>query len=357
MSTPQVGSSSSDSRSPPSLLKQVGSLVAASVLTGVLYVITGYLETPSSTPKFIGLTNVFTIILAVNLIGWLISSWQKTEKYYDLIGSGSYIIGTIYTLFRSKLFYDWSSTLWFRQLLISSLCLIWAIRLGSFLVARVFRHGEDRRFRAVKGHPLTFLPYWVGQVMWITLVGMPIYLVNLQAKTATIAVNDILHNNLRDAVGVNGFTIGLALFIVGFYLEARADHEKSVFKHQKQSGKTSTPWIDTGLWSTSRHPNYLGEIMMWSGIATFALDSLPSSLPLTIACLSSPFFLTLLLTCASGIPILESQAQKDWGDDPRYQAYVARTGVLLPYPIESTLRRVFPFIPTGIPRSQGKKSE
>jgi len=46
--------------------------------------------------------------------------------------------------------------------------------------------------------------------------------------------------------------------------------------------------------------------------------------------LISPFFVLLLLTKISGIPLLEEAADKRWGDDPAYQAYKQRTPVLVP---------------------------
>ena len=46
----------------------------------------------------------------------------------------------------------------------------------------------------------------------------------------------------------------------------------------------------------------------------------------------SPVFVTLLLTKVSGINLLDAIAKKRWGDDPAWQAYVARTPVLFPRP-------------------------
>jgi len=40
----------------------------------------------------------------------------------------------------------------------------------------------------------------------------------------------------------------------------------------------------------------------------------------------------LLFTCYSGIPLQEKQSKARWGEDPEYQAYRARTFLLLPLP-------------------------
>ena len=85
-------------------------------------------------------------------------------------------------------------------------------------------------------------------------------------------------------------------------------------------------FIDVGLWSWSRHPNYFGEITLWVGIAVIALPALDGWQYVTLI---SPVFVYVLLTRISGIPLLESRGKKKWGDDPEYQAYKKRTPVLV----------------------------
>ena len=47
--------------------------------------------------------------------------------------------------------------------------LLWAVRLGSFLFARVSQAGEDRRFRKMKHHFLEFLMTWTLQGLWVVM--------------------------------------------------------------------------------------------------------------------------------------------------------------------------------------------
>ena len=88
-------------------------------------------------------------------------------------------------------------------------------------------------------------------------------------------------------------------------------------------------FITSGLWSWSQHPNYAGEILLWAGIAGIALPTLRGA---QLATLISPLFVFVLLTRISGIPLLRARAKKRWGNDPDYQAYVARTPTLVPRP-------------------------
>jgi steroid 5-alpha reductase family enzyme len=47
-----------------------------------------------------------------------------------------------------------------------------------------------------------------------------------------------------------------------------------------------------------------------------------------VAAAMSPLFVAVLLTRVSGVPLLERAAEKRWGNEPAYRAYVARTRVL-----------------------------
>jgi steroid 5-alpha reductase family enzyme len=179
--------------------------------------------------------------------------------------------------------------------------------------------------------------YWSGQAMWALLVGGPVYLVNLQPE-APAAASTPAHSAFAYVPLVDPVSIGLTLYVLGLFVEWRADAEKAAFKHAPHSA-TRKPWIDTGMWALSRHPNYLGEIMLWTGISLMAADSIQQPTAATVtACVLSPLFLTLLLTRVSGIPLLEEHADKSFGHDAAYQAYKARTGVLLPLPIDRAVR-------------------
>jgi steroid 5-alpha reductase family enzyme len=123
--------------------------------------------------------------------------------------------------------------------------------------------------------------------------------------------------------------LGALVWIFGFAIEATADAQKSRFRADPENkGK----FIDTGLWSWSRHPNYFGEIVLWVGVAIIALPVLQGWQWVTLI---SPVFVTLLLTRISGIPILEKRADEKWGGQEDYEAYKEHTPVLIPRPPES----------------------
>jgi steroid 5-alpha reductase family enzyme len=110
----------------------------------------------------------------------------------------------------------------------------------------------------------------------------------------------------------------------GFGVEATADAQKSRFRANPENRGKS---IQTGLWARSRHPNYLGEIVLWVGVA---IISLPILRGWEWIALISPLFVTVLLTRISGVPILEKRADEKWGGQEDYEAYKERTPVLIP---------------------------
>lgn len=240
----------------------------------------------------------------VNVVAFIPSFAARTEHYYDLTGSFTYISLTVLAL-------ALSSNLDARSIIIGALVLVWAGRLGSFLFRRVKKAGKDGRFDAIKHNFLRFLMFWVIQGLWVTV-------------TAGAAFAAISSGN-KQSFGVLG-AIGLIVWIIGFAIEVVSDSQKSAFKNDPSNdGK----FINVGLWAWSRHPNYFGEITLWSGMAILAYPALSGWQRLTLI---SPFFVVFLLTKISGLPALEKRADKKWGGQPDYEAYKASTPVLVPRP-------------------------
>jgi len=239
------------------------------------------------------------------LINWLafIPAYRaQTEKYYDLTGSFTYITVTIVALMLSGNFDA-------RSVLLVALVMVWATRLGTFLYRRIQQSGKDDRFDKIKPDFLRFLNAWGIQALWVTLTSAPAII----AITATKQVE------------IGAFAIvGLLVWVVGFTIEVVADYQKTQFrKNPANKGK----FIQTGLWSRSRHPNYFGEIVLWLGVTIIAVPVLQGW---QWVALISPVFVTLLLTRVSGVPMLEAKAEKKWGGQADYEAYKAETPVLVP---------------------------
>jgi steroid 5-alpha reductase family enzyme len=248
------------------------------------------------------------LILAVGLaylIQWLVfipSYLRQTEKLFDLTGGITYIAVITLAVVLSPAIDSRSILLW-------ALVVIWAVRLGSFLFGRIRKAGKDDRFDEIKPSFIRFLNVWTIQALWVTFT----------AAAALVAITTSNRKEL-DVFAIIGFIV----WLIGFAIEVVADSQKSRFSaNLENKGK----FIQTGLWSRSRHPNYFGEITLWLGVAIIALPVLQGW---QWVALISPVFVTLLLTRVSGVPLLESKADKKWGGQAEYEAYKKRTPVLIP---------------------------
>ena len=248
--------------------------------------------------------NAVFLAFAIQWIAFIPAYVFQTEKFYDLTGSLTYLSVIWYSLAVSS---DQFTNLNGANIAIVLLISLWAIRLGSFLFMRIHHDGEDKRFRSIKPSASQFFMTWTLQGLWVSLCSMC-------ALTAISSNTGIVTNAF--------FYIGLALFILGFSIEVMADMEKSAFKAIQEN---KDKFITTGLWARSRHPNYFGEIVLWTGIAVISFSSLQGLQYLTLI---SPIFTYLLLVYVSGVRMLEARGDLKWGDDPEYQEYKKRTPVL-----------------------------
>jgi len=240
----------------------------------------------------------------IQWIAFIPAYLRRTESFYDLTGSLTYTLVTLTAVILSP-------PQDARSYLLLGLVIIWAARLGSFLFLRIRKAGEDRRFREIKRSFARFLLAWTLQGLWVTF--------SLAAALAAITATE------KVDLGIYAW-IGTLVWLLGFGIEVVADQQKTRFK---ASPENAGKFINTGLWSWSRHPNYFGEIVLWVGIAIIALPLLSGWTYLTLI---SPVFIFVLLTRISGLPMLEKRADEKWGGQPDYEAYKARTSILVPLP-------------------------
>jgi steroid 5-alpha reductase family enzyme len=249
---------------------------------------------------------VFALAVGIAfLINWLVfvpSYLGKSEKVFDLTGGITYLTVVSIAVFLT----GGNNT---RSLLLLALISVWAIRLAAFLFSRIRKAGEDKRFRELKVSFPQFLLTWTLQGLWVSF----------SIAAALAAITSIEKYEL----GIFAL-IGTIVWIIGFAIEVIADWQKKQFRsNPANKGK----FIQTGLWSLSRHPNYFGEIVLWIGIALIAFPVLSGWQYLTLI---SPVFVYLLLTKISGIPMLEASADERWGGQKDYEQYKRVTSVLFP---------------------------
>lgn len=263
----------------------------------------------------VGRLSVFAICgiiaFAVNWLAFIPANMAQTERYYDLTGSATYLMVIAVAVLLVP-------ELTLRGQLAAIMVVVWSLRLGSFLFKRINSAGQDDRFDEIKTRPLRFFIAWTLQALWVLL-------------TAACALAIISGGNDL-AIGSLG-VVGLSLWLLGFICEVVADTQKNAFKRNSDN---KGRFINTGLWSWSRHPNYFGEILLWVGMAVLAWPILTGWQYVTLI---SPIFVTLLLLKVSGVPMLAKKGLEKWGDDPDYRAYLTNTSLLIPRPPKKVTSR------------------
>jgi len=242
------------------------------------------------------------LAFAIQWLAFVPAYLAQSERYYDLIGSITYLSTAALAL---------SVKGDPRSLLLFALISVWALRLGSFLFLRIRADGRDQRFDRIKPFFFRFLMTWTLQGLWVLITAGAAFAAMTGSRQA----------------GLDAWALaGAVLWLLGFAIEAVADAQKRRFRRDPANAGR---FITGGLWAWSRHPNYFGEILLWVGIALIAFPALEGWQYLTLV---SPLFVYLLLTRVSGVPALEKIAERRWGDDPAFRAYRAATPALFPRP-------------------------
>ena len=249
--------------------------------------------------------HLLVLIFVIQWIAYIPAFIFKTEKFYDLTGSLTYITAISFALYSTNT----PQNLDLGSLIIGIAIILWAIRLGSFLFMRIHKDKKDGRFDSIKTSFSQFFMTWTLQGMWVFVC----------SSAALVAIAN------PEVVPINSvFMIGLALFILGFVVEIIADNQKSAFRSIPENKDV---FINEGLWARSRHPNYFGEITLWTGITVMGISTFEG---MNYLALFSPIFSYLLLNYVSGVRMLEYRGHKKWGHLDAYKVYKESTPKLIP---------------------------
>lgn len=241
---------------------------------------------------------------ALNMAMFVIAFKKQTDKLTDISYSLTFVGLVVYG-------YITRNNQWDYAWLVGICVLLWAARLGSYLLIRIRRIGRDKRFDEMRGSFRKFAGFWIIQALTVWIVSF----------------SGLIFFARGHAPETNTMLIGIFAWALGLLIESVADYQKYKFiNNPKNKGK----WIDSGLWHYSRHPNYFGEILVWYGLWLTVSSGLNDTQKWIAAI--SPIFIMVLIIFVSGIPMLEKAADAKWGKNPRYKQYKQSTSVLIPLP-------------------------
>ena len=189
-----------------------------------------------------------------------------------------------------------------------ALFILYGCRLGGYLAFREFKSGSYAKH--MKGEVKEDVPLGVKFAIWITC-----------AILYVLQVVPMMYRLANSAPDNAWLVAGVIIMACGIILESAADW-------QKNRAKAVNPrrFVDTGLYRIVRCPNYLGEVVFWTGVVLGGIGAVEGA-QWILALLG---YAGIIFVMFSGARRLEIRQNKNYGDDPEYQRYVKTVPILLP---------------------------
>ena len=252
---------------------------------------------------------VFTTEILIILIAILIVCLIGFKKYVWFISLGYGFSISIVGIMLLILFREDLNP----ALIISSIILIgYGLRLGGFLAYRELKsssYNKKMKTEISDGSNMT-IPLKI--MLWITC-----------ALLYLLMTSPVIYRFINGDELDTCFIIGMIIAILGIILEAASDLQKNNLKK-----KNPNRFCDTGLFKIVRCPNYLGELIIWTGIFISGFTTLSSVGQWIIAIIG---YLGIVYIMFSGARRLELRQDRTYGEDKEYQKYVKTTPILIPF--------------------------
>ena len=195
--------------------------------------------------------------------------------------------------------------------ILSVLCIVYGCRLGGYLLVRERKSASYQKTMKDDIKDGSDMKFILKIVVWVSCAFLyccqvsPVFF-RLQNGTKT------------DAAAI----IGTVIMALGIVLESASDYTKNRYKKQNPHR-----FCDVGLFRIVRCPNYLGEVLIWTGVFVSGVTALSGVLEWCAAIFG---WICIVYIMFGGARRLELRQNKNYGDDPEYQQYVKKTPILLP---------------------------
>ena len=273
------------------------------------------------TASFIAVALVYIIAILVGVLVYraLALDWWLSLLIADVIAT---IITFIFSLiFKNASIYDpyWSvqppvilvavaigKEVTFFGVLLLAVVSFWAIRLTANW-AYTFKNLNHQDWRYTMLHEKTGIFYPIINLIGIHMV--PTLVVYGCILPAVYAIRNGLSANLP-AVICLCISLGAAI------IQGVADIQMHKYRRNRDGA-----FIRHGLWKYSRHPNYLGEILMWWGVGLSVIFAAPNAWYLAAGAIANT-----VLFLAVSIPMADGRQSHKEG----FTEYKKETRMLLP---------------------------
>lgn len=196
-------------------------------------------------------------------------------------------------------------------LLCCILFVIYGCRLSGYLAFREIKSASYKKNMTGEIKDGKTIPMTVKIAIWLTCAALYV--------TQVSSVFYRLYNQAGSSVWT---FLGAFIMLMGLLLESAADIQKNNAKKIN-----SKRFVDTGLYRIVRCPNYLGEMIFWTGTLVSGFGAITGLGQWIIVLIG---YVGIIYVMFSGARRLEIRQNKNYGDNPEYQNYVKTVPILLP---------------------------
>ena len=217
----------------------------------------------------------------------------------------------------------------YRLLIIAILTTAWACRLTwNFARKGGYSGGEDYRWAEVESW-MTKFQFECFNLVFVVCAQMTVLTgICTPVAAAYLAAEDGKEHP------INGIDIAAAsCFLSHLYLEYVADNQMFDFQTDKYANKRNNiqavkgseeadGFIQSGMWSISRHPNYYSEVTLWWTIYLFSIAA--TGEVFNFSCIGCAWLTVLFVPPRASLDVTESISSRKYINYPRYQQKVSR---------------------------------
>ena len=192
------------------------------------------------------------------------------------------------------------------------LFIIYGCRLGGYLAYREFKVASYNKNMTGEIKDGKTVPFGVKIAIWVTCAALYV-----------TQVSGVFYRLLNGAADNAWVYIGAAVMLFGIVFESIADIQKNRAKKIN-----SRRFVDTGLYRIVRCPNYLGEMIFWTGVLLSSIGAVTGIGQWAVVLVG---YVGIIFVMFSGARRLEIRQNKNYSNDPEYQKYVKTVPIMVPF--------------------------
>lgn len=231
--------------------------------------------------------------------------------YFLSIGYGFAVAGGSVAVLIISIANGWTGGVLWLAILQTVLFVAYGARLSGFLLVREIKNASYRKTLKEATGDDKKMPFFVLAVIWIVV-----------AALYTAQLSPMLYRYMNGSKDIVLPVVGAVISVLGLILEAAADSQKSAQKKENPNMVATK-----GLYKIVRCPNYLGEIIFWTGVFVGGISTYQNAGQWILAVVA---YVCIVFIMFNGAQRLEKRQMARYGSDKAYNDYANKTPIILP---------------------------